>query len=95
MQDDTYYHYLEPRCALGMIEPYHYIILTVKGRVKSSKGVYLNWLAEKMLEKGAVEALNLDGGGTVALVFMGNILNKTGNTMRGVTSIIGFGVAEE
>lgn len=95
MQDDTYYHYLEPRCALGMIEPYHYIILTVKGRVKSSKGVYLDWLAQKMLEKGAVEALNLDGGGTVALVFMGNILNKTGQTMRGVTSIIGFGVADE
>ena len=47
-----------------------------------------------MLEKGAVEALNLDGGGTVALVFMGEILNKTGKTMRDITSIIGFGQHE-
>ena len=46
--------------------------------LKESKGVYFDWLADKMLEKGAVEALNLDGGGTVALVFMGEILNKTG-----------------
>ena len=94
MGDDTYYHYREPRCALGMIAPYHYIILTVKGRVKESKGVYFDWLADKMLEKGAVEALNLDGGGTVALVFMGEILNKTGKTMRDITSIIGFGQYE-
>ena len=94
MGDDTYYHYREPRCALGMIAPYHYIILTVKGRVKESKGVYFDWLADKMLEKGAVEALNLDGGGTVALVFMGEILNKTGKTMRDITSIIGFGQHE-
>ena len=94
MGDDTYYHYREPRCALGMIAPYHYIILTVKGRVRESKGVYFDWLADKMLEKGAVEALNLDGGGTVALVFMGEILNKTGKTMRDITSIIGFGQYE-
>lgn len=94
MGDDTYYHYREPRCALGMIAPYHYIILTVKGRVKESKGVYFDWLADKMLEKGAVEALNLDGGGTVALVFMGEILNKMGKTMRDITSIIGFGQHE-
>ena len=66
----------------------------MKGRVRESKGVYFDWLADKMLEKGAVEALNLDGGGTVALVFMGEILNKTGKTMRDITSIIGFGQYE-
>ena len=94
MGDATYYHYREPRCAIGMIAPYHYIILTVKGRTKDSKGVYMDWLADKMLEKGAVEAINLDGGGTVALIFMGAIINATGKNMRSVTSIIGFGNSE-
>ena len=77
-----------------MIEPWHYVALIVKGRVNDSKGIYLDWLAERMADKGAVEAINLDGGGTVALVFMGEILNKTTRNMRNVTSIIGFGRTE-
>ena len=44
-----------------------------------------------MLEKGAVEAMNLDGGGTVALMFMGEMLNKSTSNVRSVTSITGFG----
>ncbi|MBQ7183679.1 MAG: phosphodiester glycosidase family protein [Clostridia bacterium] len=87
----NYYHYREPRCALGMIEPYHYAAVIVKGRVNDSRGIYMDWLAERLYALGAVEALNLDGGGTVALVFMGQILNKTTKNMRNVTSIIGFG----
>ena len=39
----------------------------VKGRDGVNKGAYLTWLADKMLEKGVVEGINLDGGGTVAL----------------------------
>ncbi len=93
MTDDSYYHYREPRCAIGMIEPYHYIILTVRGRANDSKGAYLGWLAEKMLELGAVEAINLDGGGTVCLVFMGELLNKK-SASRDVSSLIVFGAAK-
>ena len=62
IQDPTYYHYREPRCALGMIEPNHYLVLTVSGRTNDSKGAYLVWLAERMIERGVTEALNLDGG---------------------------------
>lgn len=93
MDDKDYYHYREPRCALGMIEPGHYLILTVKGRSRDSRGAYLPWLAERMLALGAKEALNLDGGGTTALIFMGQILNKAPNskTIRSVGSLIGFG----
>lgn len=95
MADDDYYRFREPRMAIGMIEPHHYIILTVNGRSDDSKGVYLPWLAEKMLEKGAIEAINLDGGGTVALMFMGEILNKSTHNLRSVTSIIGFGQSDD
>ncbi len=93
MADENYYRYREPRCALGMIEPGHYIILTVRGRSDDSRGAYLSWLSERMIALGAREALNLDGGGTTALVFMGTMINKPENarSVRAVGSLIGFG----
>lgn len=91
-----YYHYREPRMALGMVEPYHYVLLAVNGRVEGQyKGVYLDWLAEKMLEMGAVEALNLDGGGTACLTFMGKRINRTGSDIRVLHSMIGFGNSDQ
>lgn len=94
MLRDEYYTYREPRCAIGMYEPHHYFLLVAKGRTNDSKGVYLTWLADKMMEKGVVEAMNLDGGGTAALMFMGKMLNKSTNTVRSTSSITGFGVSE-
>lgn len=92
---DSYYTYREPRCAIGMIEPYHYYLLVVKGRSADSKGAYLTWLADNMLSHGVVEGMNLDGGGTAALVFMGKILNWTSEKeLRQTTSITGFGVSD-
>lgn len=95
MENPNYYHYREPRLALGMIEPYHYYLLTVKGRADDSKGVFLNWLGDNMLAHGVQEAINLDGGGTVALMFMGKMLNKSVKNIRSVTSISGFGVSDQ
>ncbi len=84
----------EPRCAIGLVEPNHYMILTVVGRTSYSDGCTLAWLAEKMQEKGIENAFNLDGGGTTALVFMGKVLNrKNESSLRDVTNIIGFGTS--
>lgn len=95
MLRDEYYTYREPRLAMGMIAPYHYFILCVEGRMEErSVGVYLTWLADKMLEKGVTEALNLDGGGTAILTFMGQRVNKTANSTRTVGSMTGFGVSD-
>jgi exopolysaccharide biosynthesis protein len=92
---EEYYTYREPRCAIGMIAPYHYYLLVVKGRSTDSKGAYLTWLADNMLSHGVVEGMNLDGGGTTALVFMGKILNWSSvKELRQTTSITGFGVSE-
>ncbi len=95
MRMEEYYTYREPRCAIGMIAPYHYYLLVVKGRSADSKGAYLTWLADNMLSHGVVEGMNLDGGGTTALVFMGKILNWSSvKELRQTTSITGFGVSE-
>lgn len=83
------------RQALGMIEPNHYFLLSVRGRIKTSEGVGMLWLAEKMREHDVVEAINLDGGNTVALIFCGKFLTRwnTDNStnVRNVTSLLGFG----
>ena len=91
-----YYTYREPRIALGMIAPYHYYLLCAEGRMSDrSKGVYLTWLADNMLAHGVVEGMNLDGGGTAALMFMGEKINKSPNSTRVVTSLTGFGVSSQ
>ncbi|MBQ8536350.1 MAG: phosphodiester glycosidase family protein [Clostridia bacterium] len=92
---DNYYPYHEPRMAIGMIEPYHYLILSVEGREDGSKGARLDWMAEKMKELGCTEALNLDGGGTAAMIFMGEVLNRSEKGMRSVSTLIGFGQSSQ
>ncbi len=83
----------EPRTAIGMIAPRQYLVLTAVGRRTNSKGASFLWLAEKMLEKGAVEALNLDGGNTCSLIFMNKLLNRPDNVqkkdIRYVSGLIG------
>ncbi|MBO4298912.1 MAG: phosphodiester glycosidase family protein [Clostridia bacterium] len=102
---ENYYHYREPRMALGMAEPGHYLLVTVTGRLDktpipgvsrklASRGAYLDWVALKMLELGAVEALNLDGGGSVSLCFLGESLNMKYSSSRKTTHLMGFGETE-
>ena len=89
---EDYRSYREPRCALGMVAPGSYCALIITGRKEDSKGAYFGWMAEKMKEMGAVEALNLDGGGTTALVFMGELLNHSPKSQnsRPLSGLIGF-----
>ncbi|MER1994032.1 MAG: phosphodiester glycosidase family protein, partial [Eubacteriales bacterium] len=89
-------NYSEPRVALGMIEPYHYILIVTAGRPTSKyQGYKLAWLAEKMQEYGCTEALNLDGGDTVALAFNNKIIlhgNMEAKKLRNLGSMIAFGL---
>ncbi|MEG0741555.1 MAG: phosphodiester glycosidase family protein [Clostridia bacterium] len=90
----------EPRSAIGMIEPYHFIVLSVEGRTKQGRGVGVAWLAERMKELGATQAFNLDGGKTCCIVFMGkklDINNPKGlvRNERSVSGMIGLGVSTE
>ena len=89
-------NYSEPRVALGMIEPYHYILIVTAGRPTTKyQGYKLTWLAEKMLEYGCTEALNLDGGDTVALAFNNKVIihgNMEAKKLRNLGSMIAFGL---
>ena len=89
-------NYSEPRVAIGMIEPYHYILIVTAGRPTSKyQGYKLRWLAEKMKELGCTEALNLDGGDTVALAFNNKVIlhgNMAAKKLRNLGSMIAFGL---
>lgn len=65
-----------PRTAIGMIEPLHYVFVVSDGRTSESEGLSLYQLGEFMQGLGAVTAYNLDGGGSSSMVFNGRIINK-------------------
>ena len=65
-----------PRTAIGLLSPLHYIFLVSDGRTKESKGLSLLELAELMQDLGCVTAYNLDGGGSSTFWFNGRVLNR-------------------
>ncbi len=67
----TNFTYEEPRNAIGIISSGHYVGILVEGRTDLSDGCDLKFLAETLLDLGCTDALNLDGGGTSAMLFMG------------------------
>ena len=68
--------YTHPRTAAGVAADGTLLLLLVDGRQKESRGVRLEELAAIMVELGAEEALNLDGGGSSSLVVHGQLLNN-------------------
>lgn len=66
-----------PRSAVGITQYGDYIFAVVDGRQAHSKGCTLKeWAHILKYTFGAVEAINLDGGGSSELFFKGNLINK-------------------
>ncbi|MCQ2453903.1 MAG: phosphodiester glycosidase family protein [Clostridia bacterium] len=89
----------EPRCAIGMVEPGHYVAILTEGRTDTSIGARLLTLGDMMAAEGCVEALNLDGGQSAVMCFMGKMINTAGKTSssthsRKMTDIVGIGYSE-
>ena len=68
--------YTHPRTAAGIAADGTLLLLLVDGRQRTSRGVRLEELAAMMVDIGAEEALNLDGGGSSSLVVNGKLLNS-------------------
>ncbi len=92
----------QPRCAIGMVEPGHYICILCTGRLKRSEGVSLNQLMVMMKDRGCTLAINLDGGQTAAMTFMGKRINEIGKYKSGekmltsprrTTEVLGIGIS--
>lgn len=90
----------EPRCAIGMVEPGHYIIVDCEGRVPNGpKGLTVNQIGMLLYGHGCNESFMLDGGSTSVLIFMGEKLNRTGKdtsvgSPRNQHELFGIGSSE-
>ena len=85
-----------PRTAIGMISPLHYVFVVSDGRTSESAGLSLAQLAAVMQDAGCQCAYNLDGGGSSTMWFMGDVVNNpttNGNSIseRKVSDIVYIG----
>jgi len=83
---------VQPRSAIGYKKNGDIVIMVVDGRQVDSRGAYLEELAMLMLQFYCHEALNLDGGGSSALIVAGKLINHPIglNTQREIMSGIGI-----
>ncbi|NWF85385.1 MAG: phosphodiester glycosidase family protein [Bryobacteraceae bacterium] len=65
-----------PRTAVARTSEGRYLFVVVDGRQPASAGMTLAELASELSSMGAVEALNLDGGGSTTLVAGGQVRNN-------------------
>lgn len=66
-----------PRTAVAKLKDGKFLMMTVDGRQPgTSVGMSLPELAEYLLSLGAVDAMNLDGGGSTTMVLDGKVVNK-------------------
>ena len=81
-----------PRTAIGIMEPGHYVLVVSDGRTDESEGLSLYELAAFLQSIGVQTAYNLDGGGSSTMVFLGQVVNQptSGRSIRerAVTDII-------
>lgn len=65
-----------PRSAVAILRNGNYLFGVVDGRQEHSKGLTLTAWGELLVKMGAYNAINLDGGGSSALVIGGNLQNS-------------------
>jgi exopolysaccharide biosynthesis protein len=66
-----------PRTAIAKLNSGQILLVTVDGRQPGeSIGMSLNMLADLLIEFGATEAINLDGGGSTTMVIRNKLVNK-------------------
>ena len=66
-----------PRTAIARLKSGQILLLTVDGRQPGeSIGMSLGMLADLLLEFGAMDAINLDGGGSTTMVIRNKLVNK-------------------
>ena len=87
-----------PRLAIGVVENGHYVVVMCEGRIKRSKGTQMAYLAELMMREGCTIAVNMDGGQSAAIAFMGHQLNQVWSQQpngREQADVLAFGFSDQ
>lgn len=72
---------VNPRAAIGQRSDGAVLLLVIAGRQLTSLGATHNDVAEIMVDYGAVNACNLDGGSSAMMWYEGNYLNNTASVI--------------
>lgn len=64
-----------PRTAVAKLKGGKFLMLVADGRTENSGGIGLEDLAKYLLELGATDAMNLDGGGSTTMFVDGKVVN--------------------
>jgi hypothetical protein len=86
-----------PRTAVGWTKDGSLLLLVVDGRSEHSRGATLEETAQILIEHGAEEALNFDGGGSSTLWVAGTVINRPSDPKgeRPVASILALVPAQK
>ncbi|MCC6621112.1 MAG: phosphodiester glycosidase family protein [Deltaproteobacteria bacterium] len=74
-RDTSFFDSRHPRSALGLTADGVLLLVTVDGRTDAGVGMTMAALAQHMVNLGAVDAVNLDGGGSTAMWIRGQSLD--------------------
>ena len=67
----------QPRTGIGIVDDNHFVFVVVDGRSSGySRGVTMTEFAQIFADLGATTAYNLDGGGSSAMYFDGDLVNN-------------------
>jgi hypothetical protein len=75
-RNDSFSTTRHPRSAVGVTKDGKVMLVAVDGRQTFSRGISLPELAKVMKDLGAVDAINLDGGGSTCLSIFGMVINN-------------------
>lgn len=79
----------DPRTIIGMVEPGHYMFIVIDGRQNGySEGLTYKESAQLCQKLGLKVALNLDGGKTSQMTFLGRTANHPYNGGREISDIV-------
>ena len=96
--DNSHIRKKNPRTAVGMFEPYHFLLVVVDGRGGDySVGMTLTELAELFASYGCTVAYNMDGGQSATMTFMGENISQYAGSLTGqrpVPDALMFGTSD-
>lgn len=67
LRSTSFYTARHPRTGVGVTAAGHVLLVTVDGRTAAGAGMTINGFAQLMVDLGATEAINLDGGGSTTM----------------------------
>jgi len=70
----------QPRAVIGQSDRLETMMMVIEGRLTDSMGCGIAPIAEKLLEYGCVQAMNLDGGTSAILYYKGAYITRCSNT---------------